>query len=630
MREYLTQRNGVAVRDRLHAGKGSHSRGHAGEECLRSRGPASIDRAVHVDGHRHHALGPKPRIDGEQAGEAAHQQPRPDEQHHRQRDFSDHQRASETASTDAAGRESCGLPERHLEVHPRGDQGRADTRQNPGERGDTSREHEDTTVNPDWDERERALRERHWEEPADHPKAPAGREHTERATGKRQKHALDQRLPDQAPAGRAQSGPHRQLARSRRGACEHQVGHVGTRDQQHEPDRCGEQQQCGPHVAHEVLLEWAQDDLAGRRARSHATTARTVRTSRGAPRPNLQLDPIPPAGGRRGCLALERHRAGSRQRAHHALTTRRWSRWRADRCVERVGRLRRRQSPRLPRAREVLTLLARHRLLLGRPQDGGEVGSSLPDCYARLQPRSDVDNRHHLALTFGRLVQAKGQENVRARLLRKQESGRQHAHDREGPRVEPERPLGEDGVWSIETLPQAPADDSDWRAVQPLLVERECTAADRLDAEHGEEPRGDVRSQQPLGIAGSEECQTGRLVPGRHAFERCGVVAPFEVVRARGDLRGHRRRELRCPYEATGIPIRQGPKEQRVHDREDRGVRPDADGHRQESHQRERRVAAERAEGIAHVQRKIGHRAPRECPPARSVNDGPREASEGL
>ena len=50
-------------------------------------------------------------------------------------------------------------------------------------------------------------------------------------------HALDEQLPDDAPARGAERDAHGDLARAVHRPRQQQVGHVGARDQQHEADR---------------------------------------------------------------------------------------------------------------------------------------------------------------------------------------------------------------------------------------------------------------------------------------------------------------------------------------------------------------------------------------------------------
>jgi hypothetical protein len=71
-------------------------------------------------------------------------------------------------------------------------------------------------------------------EPAD---ARHREEQTERAGDQREQHALDEQLPDDLPAARADRHADADLRGPTRRAREQQVGHVGTRDEQHERDR---------------------------------------------------------------------------------------------------------------------------------------------------------------------------------------------------------------------------------------------------------------------------------------------------------------------------------------------------------------------------------------------------------
>src|SRR5262245_40171536 len=86
------------------------------------------------------------------------------------------------------------------------------------------------------------------------------------ATDGGERDALSEQLPyEPAPAG-AERTTDGDLALPDRRSREQQVGDVGTRDQQHEPDRAQERQQGRAHVADQVVVQW--DDAkrpAGRR-----------------------------------------------------------------------------------------------------------------------------------------------------------------------------------------------------------------------------------------------------------------------------------------------------------------------------------------------------------------------------
>ncbi len=83
-----------------------------------------------------------------------------------------------------------------------------------------------------------------------------GREqHAQESRDRGQHRAFRQHLPDQAARIRAQRRAHADLALPHRRARQHQVGHVGARDQQHQSHRAREQQQARPDITHNRLQQ---------------------------------------------------------------------------------------------------------------------------------------------------------------------------------------------------------------------------------------------------------------------------------------------------------------------------------------------------------------------------------------
>ena len=83
------------------------------------------------------------------------------------------------------------------------------------------------------------------------------------AAGEREQQALDQQLPDDAPARRAHRVAHRHLARPRRRARQQQVGDVGAGDEQHEADRAHQRQEDDADRAGVEALVERLDDADG-------------------------------------------------------------------------------------------------------------------------------------------------------------------------------------------------------------------------------------------------------------------------------------------------------------------------------------------------------------------------------
>ena len=82
-----------------------------------------------------------------------------------------------------------------------------------------------------------------------------GHHEAERPAGQREQPALGQELPDHRPAARAQRGAERELALPDRRPHQQQVGDVGAGDHQHETDRAEQDQQRGPGMLDDVLLQ---------------------------------------------------------------------------------------------------------------------------------------------------------------------------------------------------------------------------------------------------------------------------------------------------------------------------------------------------------------------------------------
>ena len=100
--------------------------------------------------------------------------------------------------------------------------------------------------------------------------APRRQAETQNAAQDREQHALDEQLPDDAPAAGAQGDTHRDFARSLGGTRQQQIGHVRARDQQHERD--------GAHQREEDQLDLRAGHAIVERhdARAHVFVGRRV------------------------------------------------------------------------------------------------------------------------------------------------------------------------------------------------------------------------------------------------------------------------------------------------------------------------------------------------------------------
>ena len=75
-----------------------------------------------------------------------------------------------------------------------------------------------------------------WNQPDQSTRHPDGEQQAQQAAGDREHQALDEQLPDELPARRAQRQPDRDLPLARKRARDEQVGHVGAGDQEDEAD----------------------------------------------------------------------------------------------------------------------------------------------------------------------------------------------------------------------------------------------------------------------------------------------------------------------------------------------------------------------------------------------------------
>ena len=123
----------------------------------------------------------------------------------------------------------------------------------------------------------------------------AGQPDAQRHADQAEHDALGQQLPDDAPAARAERGPHRDLAAPAGGPREQQVGDVGARDEQHERDAGHHQVQNARHFRRQERLA---ERLGG--ARSSLRWSPGIRSPAG---PQSRRDPDAPARSSRPASA---------------------------------------------------------------------------------------------------------------------------------------------------------------------------------------------------------------------------------------------------------------------------------------------------------------------------------------
>ncbi len=121
-----------------------------------------------------------------------------------------------------------------------------------------------------------------------------------------------------------------------------------------------------------------------------------------------------------------------------------------------------------------------------------------------------------------------------------------------------------------------------------------------------EQVRGDQLAAHPLRVAEAGEDEGEAAIDG-HRREDMVVTVPVEEVRIRDRAGGEIRLALVDADEPIGMGIGQRIEEDAVHDREQGGIRADAEGERQDGHQRETRGPDEGANGVAQILEQCGH-----------------------
>ena len=124
----------------------------------------------------------------------------------------------------------------------------------------------------------------------------------------------------------------------------------------------------------------------------------------------------------------------------------------------------------------------------------------------------------------------------------------------------------------------------------------------RRDAEDGEEVRGRQREADALGLALPR--QRSRSHPDAGDLRELAAAAADlqDLVAGRGHARLPRLAVARPEHdEPRRLGVRKGRDERGVEDREDRGVRADAERERRDRDDREPRAAPEHAEGVAEI-----------------------------
>ena len=145
-------------------------------------------------------------------------------------------------------------------------------------------------------------------------------------------------------------------------------------------------------------------------------------------------------------------------------------------------------------------------------------------------------------------------------------------------------------------LPIGVADDRDGpvsTTATTVVVGVDAPAHDRRDAEQLEEAATDEHALLAT-VRGADPHAHLLEGPGARAVELIGPQLHLFPDRVRPDVTVQHE-------QAIGVTHRQRTEEQVVDDREDRGIRPDAEGQRQDGRGREQRIAAEQADAHAGV-----------------------------
>ena len=195
---------------------------------------------------------------------------------------------------------------------------------------------------------------------------------------------------------------------------------------------------------------------------------------------------------------------------------------------------------------------------------------------------------------------------------RSSEAARRDPDDRERAAVDADRPAQETDVAAV-TLPVRVADDGDsGSASGALLLFGERAAGQQVNAERGEVVPSHRRAERAARGVGLPDADKRHREP-HDAAETAVVVPNVDVARVR---------ESAIPIGpgvvvavdpddlARALAARQRSEEERVDQREDRGVRADAQGEHQDGRQREPRVLEQETEAVARVLEQVRHGSP--------------------
>jgi hypothetical protein len=183
-----------------------------------------------------------------------------------------------------------------------------------------------------------------------------------------------------------------------------------------------------------------------------------------------------------------------------------------------------------------------------------------------------------------------------------------------------ERPIT-DGSDPKTRCQEAVAHDGEALA-RPIAVGAQGSAEGGHGAEHVEEGARHLRPRQALRLAGALGQIEGQTAEGGHALERAAVSKKVQEIR--GGVGVLRRGRGRPPddRDALGMIVGERPQKDGVHDAEDSGVGPDAEGQGADRQQRERTVPGEILQAAPHV---LDHAR---SPPSSSARGTPSGATQ--
>ena len=210
------------------------------------------------------------RIDPHQLREAADEEAGADEQHDRERDLGDDERAAQELAAGACRRRAAAVLQRAREIRPRRVERGDDAEEDAGQDGGGRRRAEDAQVDADVRDPRQSRGE-----PRDDPAHAEIREpDADRGARHREHEPFDEQAAHEPPAARAEGRTNPHLPAADGGAREHQVRHVRARDEQHERDRAEQHQHPQLDPPDEVL---AQRDHADAPARAPLGVLRVER-----------------------------------------------------------------------------------------------------------------------------------------------------------------------------------------------------------------------------------------------------------------------------------------------------------------------------------------------------------------